>query len=64
MPSIDFSNSTFESNSNSPIFVIESTNNTISYDSPELITKILENQEQMAKIIENQSKLIESLLKK
>ncbi|PVV55958.1 helix-turn-helix domain-containing protein [Chryseobacterium sp. HMWF035] len=64
IPSIDFSNSTFESNSNSPIFVIESTNNTISYDSPELITKILENQEQMAKIIENQSKLIESLLKK
>lgn len=61
IPNLDLSNAKFE---NSPFFVIESTNNTISYDSPELITKILDNQQQMAKLMEIQSKLIENLLKK
>lgn len=54
---IDKSNAKFE-DSESVIF--ESTINTIS---PELISKILDNQEQMAKLVESQSKLIESLLK-
>lgn len=61
IPNLDLSNAKFE---NSPFFVIESTHNTISYDSPELISRILDNQQQMAKIMENQSKLIEILLKK
>ncbi|WP_332453535.1 helix-turn-helix transcriptional regulator [Chryseobacterium aquaticum] len=61
IPNLDLSNAKFE---NSPFFVIESTHNTISYDSPELINKILENQQQMAKLMESQSKLIEILLKK
>lgn len=61
IPNVDLSNTKFE---NSPCFVIDADNNTINYDSPELISKILDNQQQMAKLIENQSKLIESLLKK
>ncbi|KMQ61282.1 hypothetical protein ACM39_17860 [Chryseobacterium sp. FH2] len=61
IPNLDLSNAKFE---NSPFFVTESTNNTISYDSPELISKILENQQQMAKLMESQNKLIEHLLKK
>ncbi len=60
IPNLDLSNAKFE---NSPFFVIESTHNTISYDSPELINKILDNQQQMAKLMESQSKLIETLLK-
>jgi archaellum biogenesis ATPase FlaH len=58
MPNIDFTNAKFE---NSPCFVIDSTNNTINYDSPDLINKILENQRQL---IENQGKLIENFIKK
>ncbi|WP_415329479.1 helix-turn-helix domain-containing protein [Chryseobacterium sp. MMS23-Vi53] len=60
IPNLDLSNAKFE---NSPFFVIKSTHNTISYDSPELISKILDNQNQMAKLMELQNKLIESLLK-
>lgn len=54
---VDMSNAKFE-DSESVIF--ESTINTIS---PELISKILDNQEQMAKLMKSQSRLIESLLK-
>lgn len=54
---VDMSNVKFE-DSESVIF--ESTINTIS---PELISKILDNQEQMAKLMKSQSRLIESLLK-
>ncbi|MGO4708486.1 helix-turn-helix domain-containing protein [Chryseobacterium sp. 2TAF14] len=61
IPNLELSNNKFE---NSPCFVIDATNNTIHYDSPELINKILENQQQMAKLMESQSKLIETLLKK
>ncbi|MEC3876719.1 helix-turn-helix domain-containing protein [Chryseobacterium salviniae] len=57
IPNIDMSNAKFE-DSQSVIF--ESTINTLS---PELISKILDNQEQMVKLMESQSKLIESLLK-
>ncbi|CAD7810447.1 hypothetical protein CHRY9390_02180 [Chryseobacterium aquaeductus] len=61
VPNIDMSNAKFE---NSQSLIFESTINTINYSSPELITKILDNQEQMTKLMENQSKLIEILLKK
>jgi len=54
---IDISNEKFE---DSQSLIFGSTINTIS---PELISKILDNQEQMAKLMKNQSKLIESLLK-
>ncbi|QQQ28360.1 helix-turn-helix domain-containing protein [Chryseobacterium indoltheticum] len=61
MPNIDMSNAKFE---NSQSLIFESTINTINYSSPELINKIIENQQQMTKLMESQSKLIESLLKK
>ncbi|WP_027379947.1 helix-turn-helix domain-containing protein [Chryseobacterium daeguense] len=61
VPNIDMSNAKFE---NSQSLIFESTINTINYTSPELITQIMDNQNQMAKLMESQSKLIESLLKK
>lgn len=61
VPNIDMSNAKFE---NSQSLIFESTINTINYSSPELISKILDNQDRMAKLMESQSKLIESLLKK
>lgn len=57
MPNIDMSNAKFE---NSQSLIFESTINTINYSSPELINKIIENQQ----LMESQSKLIASLLKK
>lgn len=61
VPNIDMSNAKFE---NSQSLIFESTINTINYSSPELISKILDNQQQMAKLMESQSRLIESFLKK
>lgn len=61
VPNIDLSNAKFE---NSQSLIFESKIETINYVSPDLITKIMDNQQQMAKLMENQSKLIESLLKK
>jgi len=60
VPNIDMSNAKFE---NSQSLIFESTINTINYSSPELISKILDNQQQMAKLMESQSRLIETLLK-
>lgn len=60
VPNIDMSNAKFE---NSQSLIFESTINTINYSSPELIERILDNQQQMAKLMESQSKLIETLLK-
>lgn len=61
IPNIDMSNAKFE---NSQSLIFESTINTINYSSPELINKILDNQQQMTKLMEAQSRLIENLLGK
>lgn len=52
IPNIDMSNAKFE---NSQSLIFESTINTINYSSTKLISKILDNQEQMAKLMESQS---------